>query len=93
MRLRQDCPGKATHTVLLTCVSAADVCHEATLQTLRFAERARSRNLPGAVTLAVCHTSLQESIFIVRVLGSAHAEHPDVLTYSAVCGLVHGACR
>lgn len=45
---RQDCPGKATHTVLLACISAADICHEQTLQTLRFAERARSRNLPGA---------------------------------------------
>lgn len=50
---RQDCPGKATHTVLLTCVSAADICHEATLQTLRFAERARSRNLPGAAACCV----------------------------------------
>ena len=47
----QDCPGKATHTVLLACVSAADICHEQTLQTLRFAERARSRNLPGAALL------------------------------------------
>ncbi len=51
VRPRQDCPGKATHTVLLACVSAADICHEQTLQTLRFAERARSRNLPGAAPL------------------------------------------
>lgn len=49
--LSQDCPGKATHTVLLACVTAADICHEQTLQTLRFAERARLRNLPGALPL------------------------------------------
>ena len=71
VRPRQDCPGKATHTVLLACVSAADICHEQTLQTLRFAERARSRNLPGSAPLLLTAACQNQLLVMQRYVGLA----------------------
>ena len=47
MVISQDTPGRESETILLACLSSADTCHEHSLQTLRFAERAQARNLPG----------------------------------------------
>ena len=94
VRPRQDCPGKATHTVLLACVSAADICHEQTLQTLRFAERARSRNLPGAAPLPPTRRFWESAPHPVglRMTGSSCSStrpgHPVLTAHQSLTGAI-----